>query len=88
MITPDECPADFSILESLIARKLEEEGYSVIRGEAQEWAARYSLTKENLDGNIALFFGPSVDGDQKKYCLQARFRKNIRRKLADAGRLS
>jgi hypothetical protein len=52
---------EFSRVEELIAAKLRSDGFSVIRGESQEWAARYSLDRGNLDGNIAIFFNP-VEG--------------------------
>lgn len=61
----NEFVGSFAHAAALIAQKLQNEGYEVIRGEAQEWAARFSLSKSNLDGCVTLFLNPRGDNERR-----------------------
>ena len=48
----------FEALEQAILEKFAADGFSVIKHESGQGTASYSITKENTDGSVALFFGP------------------------------
>lgn len=55
--------ARFPSIAAIVAEGFRAEGYAVTTGDTQDWGHRLTLSAPEIDGAVALFFGPLAETD-------------------------